>query len=97
MTILKDVRKFVGPANDSCFALCRGFDLVFECVRSPNCYGEVDSQFGQPMHEFRRTASRRVYHVQDAPLRIARRQHTVRAYRIGKFWTYRKTKHLDLL
>ena len=35
-------------------------------------------------------------HVQNAALGVVRRQHAIRPRGIGKFWTYRKTKHPDL-
>src|SRR4029077_1393605 len=71
MALVKHTRKVVGPANDSCPVPDRGFDLRHEPVGTADGYGEIDTQVGESLCQFRRAAGGRMNHIQKAALRLA--------------------------
>src|SRR5215475_5942625 len=95
MALLKNARKVVGPANDFYLISDCGSDLRHQTVGTTDGHGEIHTQVGEALSQFRRAARGRMDHVQNAALRVDRRQHAIRSPSVGKFGTYRKTKHLD--
>src|SRR2546430_1911768 len=94
---LKQPRNLVGPAEDLDVGIgCCRFDGWPKFIGPANGHGEIDAKIGKPLHEFGRVTCRGMDHVENSAFGIGGRELSI-LRGIGKFWTYRKTKHLDFV
>ena len=70
MALVKNAGKVVGPANDSGLISDRGFDLRHQTIGTADGHGEIDTQFGEALCQFRCAAGGCMDHIQNAPLRV---------------------------